>query len=122
MTPNIFLGHERFSPCTLTRVSFRGGRKGVTAPLGFFVPPPWFFVSPLKVMGVNTKRFTHLWLTGYIDHKDKFLAAPSWGGGGNRPFSCRIYKCHIVCFILPMTLILISNNSLFKELSNDSLN
>ena len=77
-------------------------------------------MPPLKVMGFNTKRFTHLWLTGYIDHKDKFLAAP-WGGG-NRQFLCRIYKCHIVCFILPMTLILISNNSLFKELSNDSLN
>ena len=56
MMPNIFFGHERFSPCTLTRVSFRGGgggERGRLPPLGFFVPSLGFFVPPLEVMGLK---------------------------------------------------------------------
>ena len=48
------------------RVSFKG--RG-TAPLGYFVPP-------LEVIGVKILCFTCLWLTGYIDYKNQFLAAP----------------------------------------------
>ena len=58
MMPNIFFGHERFSPCTLTRVSFRGGGGGAKGgdcpPLDFLCPPLDSLCMPsLEVMGLK---------------------------------------------------------------------
>ena len=48
----------------ISRVSFKGGG----GQLGYIVPPP----PPLEVI---LDEITCLWLTGYVDYKNQFLAA-----------------------------------------------